>query len=906
MEEHCADRYLIYSRILPERKAVIEPFPEKLHSEIAGFLKSRGIEGLYCHQVQMFEQAMEGKNLVITTSTASGKTLSFLLPVLQAVLQNPLTRAIFIYPTKALAADQYRALQPYLEYFGKDRINAGVYDGDTPANERTRIRQSANIILTNPEMLNGTLLPNHSKFGWDLVFANLKYVVIDELHTYRGAFGSHFANVLRRLHRVCKYYHALPQFLCSSATIANPMELAQEVCGCSFLQIDRDGSPSAPRRYLFLQPPKLKGKDEGVYGQVPATGIASELVAELTEQGISFIAFAKSRRNAEVILKEARDRLETESLFARNASGKGICGTDRISGYRGGYTKKERREIENKMVSGQLTGLVSTNALELGIDIGDIDATVLAGYPGTRASFWQRTGRAGRSGRECNNYLILEELPFDQYVAVNPGWLFEAGSETAVIDKNNLLIELAHIRAAAAEIPLTLDDMALFPDLGETIPVLLKEGEVSSAGGRFVWTGASFPAGDYSLRNIDRVRYKLIHEETHQVITEMDEMQAYREIHTGAVYLHDGMQYQVRRMEPESRSSYAVPYQGNYYTVPVGNTEIRVIRSGKAKDYGRLEVSFGDVNVEESVHMYKKLQFHNHQNLGFEQLERPLSKNFDTESTWIRVPQNVVTTYRRILRISDSGAYVRNNHFDGLCYALKNAARMLTMTEEEDIGAVMSGNAVGAQSEPEGQVFLYLYDKYVGGLGYAEKAYELLPRIIDTSIQMVEGCSCKSGCVACIGDYRLDKGLVLWGLQSLLEESRPPALSMAEKEEPPRTLVKKPFSFQELSVRWPEFCGFLREKGESHAAFLNTVSGVEVRGRQVRLAVGNEFLRAWIMEDANRRELLNLIRYYTDAPQDITLEAVAQSSIRQQEEQLQRQEKLKHRFEHLREEKHGD
>lgn len=906
MEEYRAENCLIYSRTLPGRKAAFEPFPEELLPEIGAFLKSRGMENLYCHQVQMFEQAMEGKNLVITTSTASGKTLSFLLPVLQKILKNPLARAIFIYPTKALANDQYRALQPYLQYFGKDRIAAGVYDGDTPANERTRIRQSANIILTNPEMVNSAFLPNHSKFGFDLIFANLEYVVIDELHTYRGAFGSHFANVLRRLHRVCRYYHASPQFLCSSATIANPVELAEGICSRPFVQIDRDGSPSAVKRYLFLQPPKLKGKDDGIYGQVPAANIASELITELVEQNTSFIAFAKSRRNVEVILKEARDRLETENCFAQIKSGKRISAADRISGYRGGYTPRERKEIENKMINGQLTGLISTNALELGIDIGEIDATVLVGYPGTRASFWQRTGRAGRSGRECNNYLILEELPFDQYVAANPNWLFETGSETAVIDKNNLLIELAHIRAAAAEIPLTLDDMALFPDLGETIPVLLSAGEVSSAGGRFLWSGESFPAGDYSLRNIDKIRFKLINEETHQVITEMDEMQAYREIHTGAVYLHDGMQYQVRKMERESRTSYAFPYQGNYYTVPGGNTEVRVIRSGRDKEYGRLRAFFGDVNVEESVHMYKKLQFHNHQNLGFEQLESPLSKNFDTESSWIRMPQNVVTTYRRILRPSDSGSYVRSNHFDGLCYALKNAARMLTMTEEEDIGAVMSSNAVGMQDEPEGEVFLYLYDKYVGGLGYAEKAYELLPRIIDTAIQMVEGCSCKGGCVACIGDYRLDKKLVLWGLQSLLTESRPPAYSKQGNEEAQQIFIKKPFSFRELSKQWPEFCQFLKEKGESHAAFLNTVSGIEIREKQVRLFAGNEFVRAWIMEDINRKELLNLIRFYTDAPQDIVLEAVTQTSKRQQEEQDRKKDKLKRRFDNLREEKHSD
>ena len=349
----------------------------------------------------MFEKVTSGKNVVITTSTASGKTLSFLLPVLQDILKNPLTRAIFIYPTKALAADQYRAIAPYLEYFGENRIVAGVYDGDTPVAERTRIRQSANIILTNPEMVNGAFLPNHSKYGFDFIFSNLQYIVIDELHTYRGAFGSHLANVFRRLSRVCRYYHSNPQFLCSSATIANPVELAAEICGKQFALVDKDGSPAAERGYYLIQPPKIMGKDDNYYGQVRITTVAAELLPELMDEGKNFIAFTKSRKNVEIVLKETRDHLEAEGFL-------GTHKPDEISGYRGGYTPLERKQIENQMISGELMGLVSTNALELGIDIGKISTTVLVGYPGTRASFWQQTGRAGRSGKRSSNYLILD------------------------------------------------------------------------------------------------------------------------------------------------------------------------------------------------------------------------------------------------------------------------------------------------------------------------------------------------------------------------------------------------------------------------------------------------------------------------------------------------------------------
>ncbi|WP_376770468.1 DEAD/DEAH box helicase [Clostridium lacusfryxellense] len=428
------DDLIIYNKTILKREAKNVDFPSTLSVELCGYLSKNGITKLYCHQAEMFEKAMEGHNIVITTSTASGKTLSFLLPVLQEILSNPLARAIFIYPTKALASDQYRAIMPYLEYFGENRISAGVYDGDTPVNERSRIRKSANIILTNPEMINAAFLPNHSKFGFDFIFSNLKYVVIDELHTYRGAFGSHVANVFRRLGRVCRYYNSSPQYLCSSATIANPVELVEDICGQKFIQIDKDGSPAVKRKYVLVQPPKIMGADKKYYGQVQTTSVAADLIPDLVENDNSFIAFTKSRKNVEVVLKESRDKLESESFF-------GASLTDKISGYRGGYTPLERKEIENKMITGVLRGIISTNALELGIDIGKIDTTVLVGYPGTRASFWQQTGRAGRSGKECTNYLILDNLPFDQYIGINPDWLFKNGSENAVIDKNNLLIE---------------------------------------------------------------------------------------------------------------------------------------------------------------------------------------------------------------------------------------------------------------------------------------------------------------------------------------------------------------------------------------------------------------------------------------------------------------------------------
>jgi DEAD/DEAH box helicase domain-containing protein len=882
---------ILYSRTIPARTAKYAEFPDTLSPEITEYLQKQGINRLYTHQAEMFEQALEGKNIVITTSTASGKTLSFLLPVLEEILKNPLTRAIFIYPTKALASDQYRAIRPVLDYFGEGRVQAGVYDGDTPVHERSRIRKTANIILTNPEMINGAFLPNHSRYGFDFIFANLKYVVIDELHTYRGVFGSHVANVFRRLERICKYYHTSPQFLCSSATISNPLELAGEICGREFIQIAKDGSPAAARTYCLLQPPKIVGDKKEFYGQMQAASIAAELIPELVEENHSFITFAKSRRNVEVVLREARDKLDTEGFMGHSYANK-------ISGYRGGYTPAERKAIEQKMISGELKGLVSTNALELGIDIGKVDTTILVGYPGTRASFWQQTGRAGRSGSVCRNFLILESLPFDQYIGVNPEWLFTTGSEHAVVDKNNLLIELAHIRAAAAEIPLTLDDISVFPDLGETIPVLLRVKELNNQRGKFAWAGNAFPAGDFSLRNMDKKRYKLMNRDTHQEITEMDEMQAFRELHDGAIYMHDGVQYQVLRLELESRTAFAIPFQGNYYTMPGGTTEISIIHRQDEKQYGRSSLFWGDINVNDVVYMYKKLQFHNHQNLGFEQLPQPLSKDYDTESCWMKIPENVVNTYRRMLQEDASGQLIRNNHFDGMCHAIKSAARMVTMTEDEDIGVSMSTNAIGMNEQVDGDVFLFIYDKFVGGLGYSEKAYDCIPEIIQHAIEMVEGCSCENGCAACIGDYKLDKKVVLWGLKSLLEELEAPK-GVKYVEYAQRTMKQKPFHFAQLPEKWKEFGVFIQNTGEAFAAFLQTIPHVTISDNCLTLYTDSSFYKEWILEENNMRSLLNILKFYTDAPAGIRLQIEV---VESGEASTELKNKLQKRYKNLKDE----
>ena len=618
------------------------------------------------------------------------------------------------------------------------------------------------------------------------------------------------------------------------------------------------------------------------------------MLPDLVKEQRHFIAFGKSRRTVEVILKEARDKLDAAGFLSQADSRK-------IAGYRGGYTPLERKEIERKMMSGELNGLVSTNALELGIDIGSLDTTVIVGYPGTRASFWQQSGRAGRNGQTCVNYLILENQPFDQYIAVEPGWLFEGKSENAIVDPDNLLIELAHIRAAAAELPLSLDDAALFPSLGEIIPVLMKAEEVKSMAGRFAWSGPAFPAGDYSLRNMDKTRFKLILDNENREITEMDESQAYHELHPGAVYMHDGALYEILKLDLVSRTAIAKSFEGNYYTVPAGTEDIRILQTFQEKTVERTKIHFGDINVDEVISMFKKLQFHNHQNLGYVSLTQPLQKDYDTESTWIDIPEDVVRVYRSLLLPNGAGELVLNNHFEGLQNAIKNAAMMVTMTERDDINTGMSNNATvqgyvdsgSGESEGHEVVSLFIYDKYEGGLGYSEKIYELIPEVIDHAIQMVKGCSCEDGCPACVGDYTLSKKMVLWGLRSLKERLEAPEYVKKQVEEE-RPGVRKQYSFFKLSEKWNEFCETVIKNGESGGAFLKTAKRVEIEKHNLILIVDSYFYEDWLKIPENAKSIKNILKFHAVCPQDMEIVVRTEEDM---ERKKKTEGKLKRRYE---------
>ena len=844
--------YEIFEKTLPARGSENTDFPESLLDEIKLFLTSRGITSLYCHQAEMFELAQQKKNVVITTSTASGKTLSFLLPVLQTILHDPQARALFIYPTKALASDQLRAIKPIIDYFGQDRVFAGVYDGDTPVNERRRIRNSANIILTNPEMISTAFMPNHSNGSFSFLFSNLRYVVIDELHTYRGAFGSHLANVFRRLSRLCKYYSASPQFFCSSATIANPTELAEKICGKQFVLVSKDGSPSSQRTVHFIQPPELRGT--GV--RKPVTAIATKLIPELVLQNRSFITFCKSRKAVEIVLKESQDNLRSCDDHKRDFS-------DLISGYRGGYQPEERKRIERRMISGEIKGLIATNALELGIDIGKVDTAILAGYPGTRASFWQQSGRAGRTKRDCDTFLILDDCPFDQFIAVDPDWLFESGSESATVDINNLFIQLAHVRAAAAELPITLDDLTLFPDLAEILPVLIKNKELRSQSGKYVWCGREFPAGDFSLRNIDKVRYQVINSADGSTIAELDELQAFRETPTGAIYMHEGQAFQVEMLDLKNHVAKVVPTESDYYTDPFLSTHVSVIHEHKRETLGRTVVHFGDVQVTTTIGGFKKIQFHNHQNLGYQELAEPLSKGYESEGTWISIPENVTRVFNslspRKIDVADCGFW--KSYAGGMGFALLNAAMMTTMTSSDDISCSFIEDADGGN----GGIGVCLFDQYIGGLGYSEKAFSLISGIVQNAVKMVSGCRCKDGCAACVGDHHLDKRIILWGLENLYRES-PDPVTKKRMVEPVLPVYDRPFSFTTIEKEWPRFIAYVAQHGESLSAFLSRIESVRISGNTLILVVENSFVKQWAEEEENYQKLKNLFTHYLETP----------------------------------------
>lgn len=533
------DEHVSYWKEIAPLEAKTVPFPAELDFNICQALRKKGIGELYTHQAEAFEKALANKHFVAVTPTASGKSLCYNLPVLQEIAASPHSRALYLFPTKALAQDQMSDLHGMIADIGMD-IKCHTYDGDTAPQIRTSIRKAGHIVLTNPDMLHAAILPHHTK--WVSFFEHLRYIVIDELHTYRGVFGSHVANVIARLKRICAYYGANPQFICTSATIANPKELAQELTGSTFDLIDDNGAPRGKKHFLFYNPPLV---NEPLQIRQSAVAKVNELAGMFLKEGIQTIVFAKSRVRVELILSRLQEL--TKRTFNRSA----------IRGYRGGYLPKQRREIERGLRSGEIKGVVSTNALELGVDIGQLEVCIMTGYPGSIASSWQQAGRAGRRQKESCVIMVAASTPLDQYIIKNPHYFFERPPETARLNPHNLVIFIDHLKCAAYELPFSMGDVFGDEVVDDYLDYLTEQHVLHANNGKWHWMSDAFPAHGISLRSASQENVVIIDQSdvtNHRVIGEMDRFSAMTLLHEEAIYLHEGVQYQVEQLDWDEKS----------------------------------------------------------------------------------------------------------------------------------------------------------------------------------------------------------------------------------------------------------------------------------------------------------------------------------------------------------------
>lgn len=713
---------IVHVERLPARKARYGRLRRGLPVPLQQALDDIGVRRFYVHQTEAINAAREGHNVVVATSTASGKTLVYNVPVLEAIVSIPQARALYLFPTKALAQDQLRALSELTQ--GQLRgVRFATYDGDTPKSDRARIRKRAAVILTNPDMLHVGILPNHNL--WSQFFANLKYVVIDEAHVYRGVFGSQVANVLRRLRRICRFYGADPQFICCSATIANPEQHVQRLTAAPTVVIDDDGSPSGEKLFVLWNPPFL---DETRTSRRSANMEATNLFVQLVEHGLRNITFVKARKIAELILMYARDRLDKEAPALKSL----------IHSYRAGYLPQERRRIERDLFDGRLLGVTATNALELGVDIGSLDATVQVGYPGTIASTWQQAGRAGRGVRESLSVLIGLDGPLDQYFMRHPEELFGRSHEHALIDPDNVYILEKHLPCAAYELPITTRDEALFgPGFVEAMINLERNRVLEYRSERWYYRGFDYPAQAVSIRSIGEGRYRLINQESGEQIEEIEAATAFMRVHPGAIYLHQGESYLVTELDQMNQIARARRIDVNYYTEPRQINDVRIIDTVDRREAGATTAHFGKMAVTEHVIGYRKKQQFTETMLGEEFLDLPPT-HFETTGMWWDIPPDVIEAVRR-----------RKLDFLGGIHAAEHAAigilPLFAMCDRWDIGGLSTPNYADT-----GRPQIFIYDGYPGGVGIAEKGYELLIGLWQATLEAIQDCPCEGGCPSCI------------------------------------------------------------------------------------------------------------------------------------------------------------
>ncbi len=710
-------------RKLPAREASCAEPQHTLPSPLRRMLRQAGIERLYVHQAQAVDCAAREQDFVVVTATASGKTLCYVLPVFESTLRNPRSTALFIYPTKALAQDQLRVLEELKGTCPGVDAMAGTYDGDTPPELRRRLRDSGALILTNPDMLHQGILPNHGR--WSRFFGNLRHVVLDEVHTYRGLFGSNVANVLRRLRRVASHYGAEPRFVCSSATIANPAEHAERLTQRPMRLIDEDGSPAGTKYFVLWNPPRL-GRFAG--RRSPLTE-AVTLMRELIKDDIQVIAFSRTRNGTERLLKSCRKELA--GLSPRLA--------EAVQAYRGGYLPEERREVERKLPTRELLGVVSTNALELGIDIGSLDACLVVGYPGTIASTWQQAGRAGRGTEESIVFLIAQNAPVDQYLMHNTQYLFEKSPENAVTDPDNVYVALGHLRTAVHELPVKEEESDLFGEYTEALLGLMEEHRMARRiEDRWYWTGQGYPASKVNLRSISDTTYTIMDREKDRVVGTVDETGAFSQVHDHAVYLHAGETYFVEELDVDNKIAFVRAEELDYFTQAMTEASIRIDERSemRTKQWRVSETGLAPVTVTSTVTMFKKVKFGSRESIGYEELDLP-PRDLQTLAWWSLPPEAALRLTRKYGREPAEGLV-------GIANVLTEVVPLFVMCDPVDIGTVVDSSNLDSPT-------LFVFDKYPQGMGFSEKAYELTERIMQAVVELIHGCECRTGCLSCVG-----------------------------------------------------------------------------------------------------------------------------------------------------------
>ncbi|MBD7906921.1 DEAD/DEAH box helicase [Sporosarcina gallistercoris] len=723
-------------KVTEGKDAIYAPFPEKLHPSLKKALSYKGIQKLYSHQRKAFDFAQQKKSYTAVTPTASGKSLCYHLPVLQSILENDASRALYLFPTKALAQDQLADLHALIEASG-ETVLSYTYDGDTAPGLRTKVRKSGHIVLTNPDMLHSGILPHHTK--WVSLFENLKYIVIDELHTYKGVFGTHVAHVLRRLKRICAYYGSDPVFICTSATIANPQQLAENLTNSSMELIADNGAPAGKKHFLFYNPPVVH-ETFGI--RRSAVLEVRDIASRLYREGVQTIIFAKSRVRVEMLVTYMKELTKKKLM------------DETIMGYRGGYLPSERRKIEKGLRNGSIKTVVSTNALELGIDIGQLQACVMTGYPGNIASALQQAGRAGRRQDDALIIYVAQSLALDQYIIEHPDYLLGGSPEEAHIHPDNIVILMDHLRCASFELPFSENDLYAEFDVQQLLEFLAAEGVLVLAGDHWHWMTERFPASEVSLRSasqenvviIDRTRPK----ET-TVIGEMDRFSAMTLLHEEAIYLHQGTQFQVEMLDWEEKKAYVTEVDVDYFTDANLAVELKVISEDKKQEQNSGTVAFGDLAVLAIPTIFKKIRFDSHDNIGSGPIRLP-AEELHTASTWLAfdVPEGWTEA-----ALTDA--------MTGAAHTMQSFIPLFVQCDRTDIHVVPQVKAVHT-----GKPTFFIYDSYPGGIGLSEKMFDLWNALLRQAASHVSSCECEAGCPICTGPPESDMNLKL-GAEKLLK-----------------------------------------------------------------------------------------------------------------------------------------